>query len=89
MFEETTQIVKEFVYFLIIRGSKMIPVLYYLPPSPPCRAILLLGKMLGIDFELKVINILEGEQMKPDFVELNPQHCVPTMDDHGLVLWER
>jgi len=67
----------------------MKPVLYYLPPSPPCRSILLLAKILELDFELKIVNILEGEQMKPDFIEMNPQHCVPTMNDQGLILWER
>ncbi|XP_017845784.1 glutathione S-transferase D7 [Drosophila busckii] len=86
---ETEQIVTEFVYCLIISGGKMsTPVLYYLPPSPPCRSILLLAKMLALDFELKIVNILEGEQLKPDFVAMNPQHCLPTMDDQGLVLWE-
>lgn len=86
----TEQIVTEFVYFLIVRGGKMsTPVLYYLPPSPPCRSILLLAKMLDLNFELKIVNILEGEQLKPDFVAINPQHCVPTMNDEGLVLWER
>ncbi|XP_062125730.1 LOW QUALITY PROTEIN: glutathione S-transferase D7 [Drosophila sulfurigaster albostrigata] len=64
------------------------PVLYYLPPSPPCRSILLLAKMLGLEFELKIVNILEGEQLKPEFVAMNPQHCLPTMNDEGLVLWE-
>ncbi|XP_050323478.1 glutathione S-transferase D7 isoform X2 [Bactrocera neohumeralis] len=62
--------------------------LYYLPPSPPCRAVLLLGKMLGIDFDLKLINVLAGDQLKPDFLQLNPQHCIPTINDEGLVLWE-
>lgn len=86
----TEQIVTEFVYFLIVRGGKMsTPVLYYLPPSPPCRSILLLAKMLDLKFELKIVNILEGEQLKPEFVAMNPQHCVPTMNDEGLVLWER
>ncbi|KAL9899373.1 glutathione S transferase D11 isoform 1-T1 [Glossina fuscipes fuscipes] len=70
------------------RGGDMAPTLYYLPPSPPCRSILLLAKLLDLELDLKVINILEGEQMKPEFVELNPQHCVPTMNDDGLVLWE-
>lgn len=89
MFEETTNIVKEFVYCLLIRGGKMAPTLYYLPQSPPCRSILLLAKMLDIDLDLKVINILEGEQMKAEFLEMNPQHCIPTLNDDGLVLWER
>ncbi|KFB53542.1 AGAP004163-PB-like protein [Anopheles sinensis] len=67
----------------------MTPVLYYLPPSPPCRSVLLLAKMIGVELELKVLNVAEGEQLKPNFVEMNPQHCIPTLDDHGLVLWER
>lgn len=89
MLQETTHIVKEFVYCLLIRGGNMTPTLYYLPPSPPCRSILLLAKMLELELDLKVINILEGEQMKPEFLEMNPQHCVPTLNDDGLVLWER
>ncbi|XP_073817832.1 glutathione S transferase D11 isoform X4 [Musca autumnalis] len=70
------------------RGGNMIPTLYYLPPSPPCRSILLLAKMLDLELDLKIINILQGEQMKPEFLEMNPQHCVPTLNDDGLVLWE-
>nr|XP_019544049.2 glutathione S-transferase D7 [Aedes albopictus] len=66
----------------------MTPVLYYLPPSPPCRAVLLLARMIGVELEYKMLNVMEGEQLKPEFVELNPQHTIPTLDDHGLVLWE-
>ncbi|XP_055923641.1 glutathione S-transferase D7 isoform X1 [Eupeodes corollae] len=87
MVNETREIVKEFVYCLI-RGGKMPPILYYLPPSPPCRAIMMLAKMLDMEFDMRVVNIMEGEQLKPEFVELNPQHCLPTVDDDGLVLWE-
>lgn len=45
--------------------------LYYLPPSPPCRAVLMLGRILGVDFNLKTVNIQEGEHMKKDFLEVN------------------
>lgn len=65
----TEAIVKQFVYCLF-RGHKMPPVLYYLPPSPPCRAVLLLGKLLGIDFDLKPVDVLQGDQFKSDFVEV-------------------
>ncbi|KAL5283288.1 hypothetical protein ACFFRR_005895 [Megaselia abdita] len=87
MVDDTRRIVEEFVFY-ILRGGKMPPILYYLPPSPPCRCILLLGKMLDINFDLKVLNIMEGEHMKPDFVSMNPQHCIPTIKDETLILWE-
>lgn len=54
----------------------MNPTLYYLPPSAPCRAVLLLGRLINIDFNLKELNIMEGEHLNPDFVSLNPQHTV-------------
>ncbi|CRL07086.1 CLUMA_CG020085, isoform A [Clunio marinus] len=64
--------------------------LYYLPTSPPCRAVLLLGRILGLDFNLRLTNIQEGEHMKKDFLELNPTHTIPTLEvtESGLVLWE-
>lgn len=44
--------------------------LFYLPPSPPCRAVLLLVRMLGIEVNLKSMNIMEGEHLKKDFLEV-------------------
>ncbi|XP_013174099.1 PREDICTED: glutathione S-transferase D7-like isoform X1 [Papilio xuthus] len=61
---------------------------YYYPVSPPCRAVLLTAKLLGLDVELVLINIMEGEQKKPEFIKMNPQHTVPTIDDNGFILWE-
>ncbi|XP_059610585.1 glutathione S-transferase D7 [Phlebotomus argentipes] len=62
--------------------------LYYLPESPPCRVVLLCGRLLDINFDLKTVNVLNGEQLKADFIQMNPQHCIPTMEDNDLVLWE-
>lgn len=47
------------------------PVLYYIPPSTPCRAVLLLGRLLNIEFELRFLDILNGEQLKPEFLEVS------------------
>ncbi|XP_072950040.1 glutathione S-transferase 1-like [Epargyreus clarus] len=62
--------------------------MYYLPPSPPCRAVLMTARAVGIDLELVLTNILEGQHMTPEFLKMNPQHTVPTMDDSGFILWE-
>ncbi|XP_032680520.1 glutathione S-transferase 1-1-like [Odontomachus brunneus] len=61
---------------------------YYLPPSPPCRSVLLLAKALGVHFNFKIVNVLKGEHMSPEFLQINPQHMIPTIDDNGFVLWE-
>lgn len=42
-------------------------VLFYRPLSPPSRAVLLTAKAIGIDLELKNINVLKGEHLTPEF----------------------
>ncbi|KAI4460119.1 glutathione s transferase d10 isoform a-related [Holotrichia oblita] len=43
--------------------------IFIISPSPPCRSVLLLARTLGIEFNLKLVNILEGEQMSPEYVK--------------------
>lgn len=47
------------------------PTLYYSPSSPPCRSVLMLGKMLEINFDLKTVNIFENEHLKPSFINVS------------------
>ncbi|XP_059612479.1 glutathione S-transferase 1-like isoform X2 [Phlebotomus argentipes] len=61
---------------------------YYTLGSAPCRSILLLGKALGIEFNMKELNLMTGEHLQPEFVKINYQHCVPTIVDNGFALWE-
>ncbi|VVC40045.1 Thioredoxin-like fold,Glutathione S-transferase, N-terminal,Glutathione S-transferase, C-terminal- [Cinara cedri] len=61
---------------------------YYTPGSAPCRAVLLAAKSLDLELNLKPLDLHHGEHLKPEFVKLNPQHCVPTLVDGDLVLWE-
>lgn len=57
--------------------------------SAPCRGSMLTAKALGIELNLKKLDIFSGEHMKPEFVAINPQHCIPTLVDGDLKLWER
>lgn len=61
---------------------------YYLPPSPPCRAVEMAAKAVGVTLNKKIVDLMAGQQMDPEFLKLNPQHCVPTLVDNGFVLWE-
>lgn len=44
---------------------------YYYPVSPPCRAVLLTARLLGLKVELVLINIMEGEQKSPEFIKVS------------------
>ncbi|XP_069698879.1 uncharacterized protein [Periplaneta americana] len=68
--------------------TKMTIDLYYAPGSPPCRVVLLLGKALGLNFNLKAISVRAKENFTPEYLKINPQHCIPTIVDNGLNLWE-
>lgn len=82
----------ESVHFemLYCKGSfeKMPKVLYHHPVSPPSRAALLAIRNLGIECEVKVVDIYKGEQFSPDFLRLNPIHQVPVFTEGDFVLTE-
>jgi len=61
---------------------------YHIPGSAPCRAVRLAAKAVGVDLNLKYLDLMKGEQMAPEFLKLNPQHTIPTMVDNGFSLWE-
>ncbi|XP_065350255.1 glutathione S-transferase 1-like [Cloeon dipterum] len=63
-------------------------VLYYDERSAPCRAVLLTAAALNIKLKLKRLDLLAKETLNPDFVKINPQHCLPTLKDGDFVLWE-
>ncbi|KAK6628457.1 Glutathione S-transferase 1, isoform D [Polyplax serrata] len=61
---------------------------YYVPGSSPCRAVLLTAKALGLEMNLKITDLMKGEHMTPEFLKMNPQHTIPTINDNGFCLWE-
>jgi len=62
--------------------------LYHHPISAPSHAVRMTAVALSVDLNLKLVDLFTGEQMKPEFLKLNPQHGVPVLDDNGFVLNE-
>ncbi|KAH8272856.1 hypothetical protein KR018_005170 [Drosophila ironensis] len=62
--------------------------LYGIDGSPPVRSVLLTLYALGVDFEYKVVNLLTGEHLKPEYLKINPLHTVPTLEDDGFFLYD-
>ncbi|XP_065088628.1 glutathione S-transferase 1-like [Ochlerotatus camptorhynchus] len=63
-------------------------ILYTIHVSPPCRTVELCIKALDIEVEQRVVDLLAGEHLKPEFLKMNPQHTVPVLDDNGTIVCE-
>lgn len=48
----------------------------------------MVASALDIDLNIKTTNIIAKEHLAPDFIEINPQHTIPTLVDGEFVLWE-
>ncbi|XP_054162102.1 uncharacterized protein LOC128960059 [Oppia nitens] len=65
--------------------------LYLSKTSPPCRTILFVAKQLNLEINQIILDTQNKEQLKPEFLKLNPRHSIPTLVDHdnnGLAIWE-
>ncbi|KAF5299933.1 hypothetical protein FQR65_LT19421 [Abscondita terminalis] len=62
--------------------------LYHFPPSAPSRGALLAAHAVGVNVDIEKVNLFAKEQLKDEFVKLNPQHTVPTLVDGDFVVWE-
>lgn len=54
------------------------PILYYVQRSPPCRAVLMAAKAIGVDLELKVTETAKKENRTPAFLKV----CQSIKYDH-------
>ncbi|KAF9796580.1 hypothetical protein SFRURICE_012673 [Spodoptera frugiperda] len=62
--------------------------LYHFPISGPSRGALLAARAVEAPVEVEIINLFQKEQFEESFLKINPQHCIPTLDDDGFILWE-
>ena len=56
--------------------------------SPYSWRVWLALEFLRVPYELKVVSFSAKDQLKPEFLALNPRHQVPTIVDDGFALWE-
>ena len=86
-FSSTSTLRKNHLLLLSVAKMPKI-VLYHSPYSPFSRSVLLFCRFLKLDIDVKILDLLKDEQSTPEFLKINPQHCVPTIDDNGFYLWE-
>ena len=61
---------------------------YYHPLSPLARRVWIALLEKKIPFESIIVNLQDGEQFKPEFLQLNPFHHIPVIVDNGLKVIE-
>jgi glutathione S-transferase len=62
--------------------------LYIFPPSSRVLGIMALKNHLALDCDVRTIDLGRGDQLAPDYIALNPNKKMPTLEDDGCVLWE-
>ena len=48
----------------------MAPTLYVIPASSPVRAVLMTAKAIGLNLELKTLDMSAGEHTTPEFLKV-------------------
>ncbi len=58
------------------------------PASPNCVAVLAAAQVLGLDIDVRHVDLFKEEQRAPEFLHVNPNGLVPVLRDDDFVLWE-
>jgi len=74
--------------FTTSQGSLLSMKLYIFPPSARVLGIVALKNYLALDCEVQPIDLGRGDQLTPQYLALNPNKKMPTLEDDGFVLWE-
>ena len=60
----------------------------YTSPTPNGWKASIALEELGLDYETHWVHIDQEEQLKPEFLAMNPNHKIPVIEDEGQVIWE-
>jgi glutathione S-transferase len=60
----------------------------YIFPSARILGVLAVKNHLALECEVQPIDLGRGDQLTPQYLALNPNRKMPTLDDDGFVLWE-
>jgi glutathione S-transferase len=60
----------------------------YIFPTGRALAVMALNKHLGLDCEVEAIDLARGDQRTLEYLALNPNKKIPTLEDDGFVLWD-
>jgi glutathione S-transferase len=61
---------------------------YNFPLSGNGRRVHFALEEMGLPYEMQVVNLLAGDQKKPEYTAINPNGKIPAIVDDGLVLYE-
>jgi GST-like protein len=56
--------------------------------TPNGRKVSIALEELGLPYEVRKVDLGANEQLRPEFLALNPNHKIPVLEDDGLVIWE-
>lgn len=62
--------------------------LYYFPLSTNTRKVHAVAIHLELPLELQFVDLQQGKQRTPEFLELNPTGRIPVLQDGDFILWE-
>ena len=67
---------------------------FYFGPTPNARKVAIILEELGVDYRIRPIDILAGDQFKPEFLAVNPNNKMPAIVDpdgpggEAIAVWE-
>ena len=60
----------------------------YTAQTPNGQKVSIALEELGLDYETQWVRLDREDQLKPEFLAMNPNHKIPVIEDDGQVIWE-